>query len=1194
MAPTRPNTLGLEPLEPLILLSDFYVSATFGNDSWDGSPTHPWATIAHALEENAFEGSEGDPVNIHVAAGTYEGGLVYNCLNRWTNILGGYLPDYQNGDWSDRDPVDRDPDSPYRTVINGGGSDRGIEFHGPLLEDTETYLSGLVFEDCDAPLGGAIMAFNTTLTIENCSFVSNVSTSYGGGAIYTDTDLTVLNSEFISNQATDTSPNGGAIYAGDTTYVANSLFWGNSAEGAGGAIYNDDDLTVVNCTFADNSATLGGGAIYNDDDLTVVNSILWDNQADSSTLDDELATELGASSTVRNSIVQGADAGDWNPILNPRFDATNVLDADPLYLDAAAGDFHLLGGSPAIDSGEDPGNLTTDLDGNPRVFAAAADLGCYESQDNFSGPWVVAQTPQTEAEAPISWLEVVFCEPIAPDSFTLDDVAISGPGGPIVPSSVNRVDSTTFRVAFPQQVTPGDYSFTIGPDILDLGGNPMNQDRDATDGEAEDVYTGAFTLLPFDPGPRVTSQDPSGTLDVPVNSLDLTFSEAIDPATFTLADVALTGPDGQIAPTSITQVSDTTFRLNFPWQSVSGTYQVVVGPNILDLEGHPMNQDDDFANGESAEDAYAGSFSIGALSVDFLLVAHHQYGDGIGVAIYDFDLSNGVSEPVVAWEPADYRRGTTDILVRPGRADDRILDGIALYGDGARTNDIGIVVEGNDLLRRFDDRRSAPQGFACLASQGDIGTVVLRSPLTGAPLNGFATEGGDTLPADLDGDGDTADTTGLWTPGDLAYLYTTTDLASDIVVGGSLRRLYARGSLGSDLTVAGSLRSLYVVGDWAGRLSAQSLRSATTRGLLTAEITLAGTDDRGVSLGYLRATRVGAADLAASGGLRTIRVGEWLGGTIQAPWLGSLATSRSTITGASGDFAADITLGGPGPNGRTLRYARIAGNLAGATWDVTGDVSTLVVSGSVDGWSLAVHSEVRSLRLGDVAAADIVVEGPIGTLAARRFVAGSIQADSIRTLRTTGDRRAGFAGDFGADLTLDAALLDDGQPALRYARIAGSVTGGTWTIQGDARTLYVNASLAAWNVAVAGDVRTLYCRTILSGTWSANSLRLLSVRGSAQNFTLTLDQAAEDGVYALRTARVRDWLAPSWPTATSARSSSGGRATRPSSPASARPATRTATACRTFRTPPPTSPPRHPSPGSRSAAGRQTPRGIPP
>jgi hypothetical protein len=57
---------------------------------------------------------------------------------------------------------------------------------------------------------------------------------------------------------------------------------------------------------------------------------------------------------------------------------------DPLFANAAAGDFHLLAGSPAIDAGDDPTGraLSTDADGRPRLKGTAVDLGAFE----FSPP----------------------------------------------------------------------------------------------------------------------------------------------------------------------------------------------------------------------------------------------------------------------------------------------------------------------------------------------------------------------------------------------------------------------------------------------------------------------------------------------------------------------------------------------------------------------------------------------------------------------------------------------------------------------------------------------------------------------------------------------------------------------------------------------------------------------------------------
>jgi hypothetical protein len=73
------------------------------------------------------------------------------------------------------------------------------------------------------------------------------------------------------------------------------------------------------------------------------------------------------------------------------------MDADPMYVDAAGGDLHLLSGSPCIDAGHNwaiAGLADTDLDGNPRFAADEADfdpgcgipvvvdMGAYEYQGN--------------------------------------------------------------------------------------------------------------------------------------------------------------------------------------------------------------------------------------------------------------------------------------------------------------------------------------------------------------------------------------------------------------------------------------------------------------------------------------------------------------------------------------------------------------------------------------------------------------------------------------------------------------------------------------------------------------------------------------------------------------------------------------------------------------------------------------------
>ena len=53
--------------------------------------------------------------------------------------------------------------------------------------------------------------------------------------------------------------------------------------------------------------------------------------------------------------------------------------ADPLFANAAGGDFHQLAGSPTIDAGTaDPFNGFSDFDGQPRLIGAAPDIGADE------------------------------------------------------------------------------------------------------------------------------------------------------------------------------------------------------------------------------------------------------------------------------------------------------------------------------------------------------------------------------------------------------------------------------------------------------------------------------------------------------------------------------------------------------------------------------------------------------------------------------------------------------------------------------------------------------------------------------------------------------------------------------------------------------------------------------------------------
>jgi subtilisin family serine protease/subtilisin-like proprotein convertase family protein len=112
-------------------------------------------------------------------------------------------------------------------------------------------------------------------------------------------------------------------------------------------------------------------------------------------------------------------------------------------------------------------------------------------------------------------------------------------------------------------------------------------------------------------GPRVTSVVFAGSSATAINSATITFSEAIQASSFTAADLAFTGPAGPISITSITQVgtSRTVFRVNYATQTASGTYSLVIGPQILDDAGNAMDQNMNGVTGETA-DRFTAQYGI--------------------------------------------------------------------------------------------------------------------------------------------------------------------------------------------------------------------------------------------------------------------------------------------------------------------------------------------------------------------------------------------------------------------------------------------------------------------------------------------------------------------------------------------------------------------------------------------------------
>ncbi|MEJ5298985.1 MAG: right-handed parallel beta-helix repeat-containing protein, partial [Armatimonadota bacterium] len=200
--------------------------------------------------------------------------------------------------------------------------------------------------------------------------------------------------------------------------------------------------------------------------------------------------------------------------------------ADPLFVNRAEGDFHLLPGSPCIDAGLDsavPAWLLTDLDGKPRVSGTRVDIGAYESQPPKTS---IADARGGTDGTPVSlrgavvtaaWADVLYVE--QPDRACAVRVEKAGHGLSVgqIASITGRMSTTADGERFVQATSvsgaPGAVLPPLDMSLRSVGGGPT-ADYSASGGTGQAGVIGGAGLnnigLLVRTAGRVTFVDPGG------------------------------------------------------------------------------------------------------------------------------------------------------------------------------------------------------------------------------------------------------------------------------------------------------------------------------------------------------------------------------------------------------------------------------------------------------------------------------------------------------------------------------------------------------------------------------------------------------------------------------------------------------------------------------------------------------------
>ncbi len=317
---------------------------------------------------------------------------------------------------------------PALTDCEFSGNIAGDEGGGMACVQSSPALTNCEFSgNIAGEVGGGVNCFESSPTLTDCAFSDNTADGAGGGmGCFGLEELTAPSTSWTfsgnaANAEVDARPNGSVVTATDCTFSGNGAelgagimcmgvsaeftgctFSGNTAAGGegenygGGILYSSvSPATVTNCTFSGNYAELGGGGIAFGGSSAAITSCTFSGNTSehgggilcgdgaAATLTRCIVAFCGGGGAVRCiytgsttlfcSDVYGNVGGDWEDCIAGQDLINDNFGDDPLFCDAAGGDFTI-----------DASSLCCAENNQACGLVGAWDIGCDTSVEGTS------------------------------------------------------------------------------------------------------------------------------------------------------------------------------------------------------------------------------------------------------------------------------------------------------------------------------------------------------------------------------------------------------------------------------------------------------------------------------------------------------------------------------------------------------------------------------------------------------------------------------------------------------------------------------------------------------------------------------------------------------------------------------------------------------------------------------------------